>query len=186
MDDGVFCAPSSIVHKTMRIAYFDCFAGVSGDMILGALLDAGVSHDALREELARLPLDGYMLEARRIMRDDLVSTYVWLRTSADGITANGHAHGERQVSEHGYMHADAGVLGLIECITSSTLSSEVKRQALEAVRLLIEAESVVQGGARGQCRVHDGIPPTAPADRETLVEIVGVVAALALLGVDRV
>src|SRR5262249_23213849 len=160
----------SVVNRTMRIAYFDCFAGVSGDMILGALLDAGVSHDALREELARLPLDGYILEARKIMRDDLVSTYVWLRTPSDSVTSNGHTQGEKHISDQGYLHRETGVRGFRECITSSTLSSEVKRQALEVVRLLIEAESVVQGSEGGKNRGHDGSRLTAPADLETLVE----------------
>ena len=44
---------------TMTLAYFDCFSGISGDMTLGALVDAGVSIDALRAELAKLDLPGY-------------------------------------------------------------------------------------------------------------------------------
>ena len=46
-----------------RVAYLDCFSGVSGDMLLGAAIDAGVSIDDLRGELAKLPLDGYAFDA---------------------------------------------------------------------------------------------------------------------------
>ena len=46
----------------MKIAYLDCFAGASGDMLLGGLLDAGLELDALRAELAKMDLDGYALE----------------------------------------------------------------------------------------------------------------------------
>ena len=57
-----------------RIAYFDCFAGASGDMLLGALVDAGLSVDALGEELAKLELDGYQLVAERIRQHGLTGT----------------------------------------------------------------------------------------------------------------
>ena len=52
----------------MKIAYFDCFSGMSGDMTLGALVDAGVSLSRLREELARLPVSGYELTAKKVKR----------------------------------------------------------------------------------------------------------------------
>ena len=48
----------------MKIAYFDCFSGISGDMTLGALVDAGVDLAVIRDELAKLPVAGYRLEAR--------------------------------------------------------------------------------------------------------------------------
>ncbi|MGD9032444.1 MAG: DUF111 family protein, partial [Desulfobacteraceae bacterium] len=49
----------------MKIAYLDCFSGISGDMLLGALLDAGLDFEALRKALGTLPLDGYSLEMKR-------------------------------------------------------------------------------------------------------------------------
>ena len=47
----------------MRIAYFDCFSGIAGDMILGALLDAGLGFQALKKELKKLPLTGCEIKA---------------------------------------------------------------------------------------------------------------------------
>ena len=52
----------------MRVVYFDCPSGSSGDMILGALVDAGVSLDSLRAELAKLSLQGYRLTAREVKK----------------------------------------------------------------------------------------------------------------------
>ena len=52
----------------MKVAYFDCFAGISGDMILGALLDIGLPRKDLVAMLGKLPLKGYGLEARRVKR----------------------------------------------------------------------------------------------------------------------
>ncbi|MDH4028885.1 MAG: LarC family nickel insertion protein, partial [Nitrospirota bacterium] len=50
------------------IAYFDCFSGISGDMILGALVDAGVSVSRLASELSHLPVKGYRLESKKVER----------------------------------------------------------------------------------------------------------------------
>ena len=52
----------------MKIAYFDCFAGASGDMILGALVDAGLDIDELKSELAKLHLDHYDLQAQKVVK----------------------------------------------------------------------------------------------------------------------
>ncbi|MCH7835475.1 MAG: DUF111 family protein, partial [Chloroflexi bacterium] len=57
-----------------RIAYLDCFSGVSGDMLLGALLDVGVPLEEMRAELAKLPLSGYSLEARRVTKGGLAAS----------------------------------------------------------------------------------------------------------------
>jgi len=51
--------------SSVQIAYFDCFSGASGDMLVGSLLDAGLSLDALRQELESLALSGYELSAER-------------------------------------------------------------------------------------------------------------------------
>jgi uncharacterized protein (TIGR00299 family) protein len=172
----------------MRIAYFDCFAGVSGDMILSALLDAGVPSDALRDELAKLPLDGCVLEARKLVRNNLAGTYMWLRTPAANASTNGHAEGQAPILLHTREngHAQSEGLGLIESITSSTLSSDVKRKALAAVRLLVEAETEVRGGYQGHLEGHETMPLIAPTDVDTLVEIVGVAIGLTMLEVSRV
>ena len=60
----------------MRIAYLDCPSGISGDMLLGALVDAGLSIDELRAELAKLPVEGYRLEAEKTRRAGLAATKV--------------------------------------------------------------------------------------------------------------
>ena len=59
-----------------RLVYFDCASGASGDMLLGALVDLGLPLDALRAELAKVPLAGYRLEARKVQRSGLQATKV--------------------------------------------------------------------------------------------------------------
>lgn len=60
----------------MRTAYFDCFSGAAGDMILAALLDAGLAPDVLHETVARLKLPGVQLEITRVRRGALAATHV--------------------------------------------------------------------------------------------------------------
>ena len=57
--------------QPMRIAYFDCFAGASGDMILGALLDAGLDLDTLRAQVAALGLNGYELGVEKVTKQGI-------------------------------------------------------------------------------------------------------------------
>ena len=60
----------------MKIAYLDCFSGISGDMFLGSLLDAGLSFDRLKERLGSLPLHGYRIEIEREARSEIFGTRV--------------------------------------------------------------------------------------------------------------
>ena len=81
--------PEGAGRAVSRIVYFDCASGASGDMLLGALVDLGLPLDALRAELAKLPLEGYHLEARKVHRSGLQATKV------DVLVADGrheHAH----------------------------------------------------------------------------------------------
>ena len=70
-----------------RVVYFDCASGASGDMLLGALVDLGLPLDLLRQELAKLPLEGYRLEAHKVHRSGLQATKV------DVVIEGEHGHG---------------------------------------------------------------------------------------------
>ena len=79
----------------MRMAYFDCFAGVSGDMTLGALVDVGVDLAVLREELTKLPVSGYSLEAKAVKRGGFRGTKV--DVIVDEQTQPPRLHGEAMI-----------------------------------------------------------------------------------------
>jgi len=60
----------------VKIAYFDCCSGISGDMCLGALVDAGVSLREIEKRLNEIPIKGYMLMAKKVKRCGIAATKV--------------------------------------------------------------------------------------------------------------
>lgn len=124
----------------MRIAYFDCFSGVSGNMILGALLDLGLSLDDLRRELARLPLTGYQFQVSRMTRHGIGGLYVNVRPNEGQV--------ERTLAD------------ILAIIGQSTLSTETKELSQRIFTRLAEAEARVHNQESGIRRLQGGRPAT--------------------------
>ena len=84
----------------MRTLYFDCFSGISGDMVIGALIDAGADPNRLVEELKKLHIDDeYMLTWKKIVKNGITST------KFDVVLKNVHTHNHHHAHEHGHTHA---------------------------------------------------------------------------------
>ena len=145
----------------MKVVYFDCPSGASGDMILGALVDAGVSLDALRTELAKLPLGGYRLTAREVTKGAFRATKVDVEVDAT-------AHHQRNLPE---------ILRLLE---QSGLPGRVKADAARIFTRLAAAEARVHGTTVEAVHFHD------VGAVDALVDVSGAVAGLHLLGVEAV
>jgi uncharacterized protein (TIGR00299 family) protein len=140
--------------------YFDSFSGISGDMALGALLDAGLPLDALGAELEKLGLAGWSIAAERGTRRYLAGT-------------RARVHAPEQPT-HRHL---ADVRAIIE---ASALAPQVKERSLRIFVLLAEAEGQVHGIPAEQVHFHE------VGALDAIIDIVGVVAGLALLGVDEV
>jgi len=144
----------------MRIAYFDCPSGASGDMVLGALVDAGCSLEALETALGRLGVEGWRLEARLVERGGLRGTHLVVRTDP-----------ARRFHNLGDM---------LRPIERSTLSGPVKARSSAVLRRLAEAEARVHRVPVEAVHFHE------VGDLDTLVDVVGSVAGLDALGVEQV
>jgi uncharacterized protein (TIGR00299 family) protein len=143
----------------MKIAYLDCFSGVAGDMLLGALIDAGVPADALRAEIAKLNLDGVELKAERCVRKGITGTDVQVVT--------GHDHAHRHLST------------IEKIIDGATLGQTVKERAKRIFRRLGEAEAAIHGIPIEKVHFHE------VGAIDAIVDIVGACAGLEILGVER-
>jgi len=110
-----FGPPAIYNHNAMRIGYLECFSGISGDMLLGALVDAGVSVDLLSSTAASLNV-GARIEARKVMRGGITATKVdvissegtgSLETGAESAHAHPHTHEPHEHEHHGHEHGTA-------------------------------------------------------------------------------
>jgi hypothetical protein len=144
----------------MKIAYFDCIAGASGDMILGALLDAGLPEVTLRERLAALRLDGFDLRCQRVVKDGFSATKVDVLV-ADDVPA-------RHLPE------------IETIVTRSDLSPAIKERAVSIFRRLGEVEASIHGTTPDQVHLHElgGV--------DTIVDVVGALVGLDALEVEAV
>jgi uncharacterized protein (TIGR00299 family) protein len=143
------------------IAYFDCFSGISGDMTLGALLDAGLPLAELRAQLELLGLDGYELRSESRNDHGIQGTQVTVRVTAS-------SQPERRLAE---------ILGLLD---SSRLDRLVVERASAVFRRLASAEGKVHGVAPDEVHFHE------VGALDAIVDVVGAIVGLRALGVESV
>jgi pyridinium-3,5-bisthiocarboxylic acid mononucleotide nickel chelatase len=144
----------------MKIAYVDCFSGISGDMFLSALLDAGLPFDLLRSEIAKLNLPEQV-------RLELTETHKGALRAASLDVIVPHSHHHRHLSD---------ILNMIE---SSQLAEGVKQTAGRIFTLLAEAEARVHGEPVEHIHFHE------VGALDSIVDIVGAAIGLEALGIER-
>ena len=110
----------------MKLAYFDCFSGVSGDMILGALVDAGLPLEDLKKALTGLAIKGYTLKARSVHKGDLRATKIDVITDSTPSTL-------RKLTD------------LEKVIRRSRIDEPVQQKGLKVLNRLIQAEARAHG-----------------------------------------
>ena len=142
----------------MKCAYFDCFSGISGDMTLGALLDAGVSAEHLRTELQGLHLPGWELSAEKVWKNGMAATYA--KIHAQDTTTH------RSLST---------ILSLIE---KSALAPGVKARATAIFQKLGEAEAAVHDVPLEKIHFHE------VGAIDAIVDIVGACIGFSALGIE--
>ena len=145
----------------MTHLHLDCFSGISGDMFLGALVDAGLPLRELSKGLAALPVSGYRLKAHAVTRGAIHATKV-------------------DVAIHKGLGAPLTLRRINRTITASRLPARVKEQALEVFHRLAEAEGLAHGVHHGDVQFHEvGV-------LDSFVDVVGGLLGCHLLGVESV
>ena len=157
----------------MRTLYLDCFAGASGDMLVGALLDCGLDFERLKADLAKLGVGGYELALRRVDRSGI---------SAAKFDVHLHAAEHHHDDHHGHHHHHNEHRSLSEIqrlIAASGLCQEVKGRAAAIFQRLGEAEAKIHGIPVERVHFHE------VGAVDSIVDIVGASIALEALGVER-
>jgi len=173
-----------------RVVWFNCCAGVAGDMAMASLIDAGADPDVVADAIAALGVDGYALSFERVQRCGLQAT--WANVVIDD-HRHGHGHADGGHPDGGHAdggHADGGhpdgghphrpareVLALIE---AAGLAPRIRERALTVYRTLAEVEGLVHGIDPDEVELHE------VGALDSIIDVVGVCAALESLGVDRI
>ena len=148
----------------MKIAYFDCIAGASGDMLLGALVDAGLKVERLQEKLKALHLEGeFELNAQKVNKNGFGATKVDIVVH------------EKFEPGHGRHLAEIEAL-----IRKGSLAETIQKQALGMFKRLAEVEAGIHGKAVAEVHLHElgGV--------DTIVDVVGSLLGLEALDVEEV
>ena len=158
----------------MKTLYFDCFAGAAGDMILGALIDAGVPFEAVQQALGSLAVDGYEIAAERVVKGGITAVKFRVRE----VTAPGHDAASAATSAPAHKHYH--LKHIRAAIDRSALSEAGKSRANRMFMRLAEAEAAIHGMSIEQVHLHE------VGAIDSIIDIVGAVFALEWLGADRV
>ena len=177
----------------MRIGYLECFSGISGDMLLGAMVDAGVPFACLEATTAALNV-GARLEMHKVSRGGLAATKVDVISpdtppvetehsdhAHEAHTHDAHSH-EHGAHSHSHEHSHAphrSLSAIVEIIRSTPLSDAVKQRAIRAFQMLGEVEAAIHSVPVEKVHFHE------VGAVDTIVDIVCAAAGAEALGVDR-
>ena len=143
----------------MKTLYFDCFAGASGDMILGAMVAAGVDPNHLREQLSLLRVDGFGIDFETVQRSGLSATYARVETA--------HEHNHRHLSD------------IKRIIEGSDLSENAKQLSVKIFTRLAEAEAHVHNEPVDHVHFHE------VGALDAIVDVVGAAISFDYLKINR-
>jgi uncharacterized protein (TIGR00299 family) protein len=146
-----------------RVLYFDCFSGISGDMVLGAMLDAGLPFESLKAALGSLAVSGYDVHAKRVLRAGVSATKFVVNEDGD---APSHPH--RHLS------------GIFKLIDQSALSPSGRDRAKSLFQRLAEVEAGIHDMPVEKVHLHE------VGALDSIIDIVGAVHALEWCAADRV
>jgi len=145
----------------MRIAYFDCFSGASGDMILGSLIDAGLSPQRLREELKKLRIPTVHLRVKKVLKGGISATHVM-------VEGEGEKRSHRNLKE------------ILRIIERSSVEAEVKEKSKEIFKRIASVEAKIHQTPMEEVHFHE------LGGLDSIVDIVGSVWGIRQLGIEKI
>jgi uncharacterized protein (TIGR00299 family) protein len=165
-----------------RVLYFDCFSGISGDMVLGAFLDAGLPFDDLKRALGSLAMPGYDITAERVLRAGVSATRF---SVAEHEHHHGQSHDHHHEHDHSHTHGDNGhaqrtLPEIFVLIDRSALSASGRQRAKALFHRLAEAEAAIHQTPVDRVHLHE------VGALDSIIDIVGAVFALEWAGAERV
>jgi uncharacterized protein (TIGR00299 family) protein len=164
----------------MKLLYFDCFSGISGDMVLGALLDAGLPFDELRRALGSLMLPGCHVHAERVLRAGVSATKFIVHEHDHHHEDHAHPPSHGQAHGHAHHHPHRSLPEIFDLIDTSALSATGRERAKAMFRRLAETEASIHQMPVERVHLHE------VGALDSIIDIVGAVFALDWFGVDLI
>mgnify|MGYP002521561709 CR=1 FL=1 len=167
----------------MKAIYLDCFAGISGNMLLGAFLQAGVPESYLRGELRKLPLGHtYDMKIQTVRKNGIDAVYVDVELlQEDGHHAVHEHHDHHETHDHHEHHHEHRTMAVIrQLLMDSALKGTVKAKSLAIFEKLAKAEGKVHGRPADEVAFHE------VGAVDSIIDIVGTAVCLDYLGIERV
>jgi len=144
----------------MKIAYFDCFSGISGDMTVGALLDAGLKIETLENELNKLGLSGYQLEAKKVVKKGISATQFKVNVKEKGV--------ERRFKD------------ILDILEESKLDEEIKKETKKVFFNIAQAESKIHRKDMDKIHFHE------IGGLDSIIDITSAVIGIKTLGIKEI
>ena len=168
-----------------KILYFDCSAGISGDMTLGALLDLGADKKVFLAELEKLHLEGYEIAFETTQRNAITATHVNViltgqEQAHDHTHEHDHEHTHDHSHDHGHGHFHRSFRDIRQMIQNSELSKEVKDLSLRIFTRVARAEAKVHHRDMEEVQFHE------VGAVDSIVDIVGSAILITMLKPDRI
>lgn len=157
----------------MKIAYFDCFSGISGDMTLGAFVDAGLDINFLKDQLALLQLDGYEVTAEKVKRAGITGTKVHVSIFSK----------DSHIPEKCYSHSHSShrtFSDIQRIIERSKLNHDIKNNGIKIFHRLAAVEAKVHNTSIEEIHFHE------VGAIDSIIDIVGSVIAVKHLGIQKI
>jgi uncharacterized protein (TIGR00299 family) protein len=160
----------------MKTLHFDCFAGISGDMTLGALVDLGVDPEALRQELGKLGVEGWKLDFVRDERCGITGTRALVQVEEGEHEHHHHEHEEGHDHHHAHHHWSQ----IKDLIEKSGLSGGAKERGVAIFTRVAEAEAAVHGVSVDDVAFHE------VGALDSIIDVCGAAICLDMLAPERV
>ncbi len=150
------------IGEMKKTLYLSCYAGISGNMFVGALLDAGLSEAVFREMVTALPVSGYELMFKKVVKQGVAATHFDVKLN--------------EAEQHAHRH----LRHIVDIINNSTLSVSVKSRSIAVFTKLAEAEAKVHGTTIEKIHFHE------VGAVDAIIDIVGTVFGLEQLGIEKI
>ncbi|MBS4224337.1 nickel pincer cofactor biosynthesis protein LarC [Lederbergia citrea] len=174
----------------MRVLYIDCFSGISGDMMVGALIDAGATPERIEQELKKLNVSGYTIEWKKVMKEGISSTKFDVILTRDksgdshGHHEHAHGHDHDHNHDHGHTHHDHHHHNryddIVQLIDESDLALGVKERSKQIFAPIAESEAKIHQMAIEDVHFHE------VGAIDSIVDIVATAIALEELEIEKV